>query len=62
MSENQSFFFSFGGQCTNELLDWGKEIMRTVLEQGVALMIPEGDPNEASLLRQHIQVLLKLLL
>jgi hypothetical protein len=35
--------------------------MRTVAEQGMALMIPEGDPNEVKLLRQAIQVLLKLL-
>ncbi|CAD6343765.1 unnamed protein product [Miscanthus lutarioriparius] len=31
------------------------EIMRTVAEQGRALMIPVGDPDEASMLRQHIQ-------
>ena len=32
------------------------EIMRTVADQGRALMIPVGDPDEASMLRQHIQV------
>jgi len=36
--------------------------MRTIAEHGVALMIPEGDPDEASLLRQALQVVLKLLL
>ena len=36
--------------------------MGTVAEQGVALMTPKGDPDEASLLRQAIQVVLKLLL
>ena len=36
--------------------------MRTVAEQGVALMIPEGDPDEARPLRQALQVVLKLLL
>ena len=36
--------------------------MRTVAEQGVPLMIPEGDPNEVSLLRQALQRVLKLLL
>jgi hypothetical protein len=33
--------------------------MRTVAEQGRALMIPVGDPDEANLLRQHIQVVAK---
>ena len=30
--------------------------MRTVAKQGRALMIPVGDPDEASMLRRHIQV------
>ena len=34
--------------------------MRTVAEQGVALMIPEGDPDEARPLRQALQVVLNL--
>ncbi|CAD6259393.1 unnamed protein product [Miscanthus lutarioriparius] len=36
------------------------EIMRTVTEKGRALMIPVGDPDEASMLRQHIQVAARL--
>jgi hypothetical protein len=32
------------------------EIMRTVAEQGVALMVPKGAPDEATQLCHYIQV------
>ena len=42
---------------THSICEQGTEIMRTVAEQGRALMIPPGAPDEANELRAALQVI-----